>query len=44
VTELLYNSPQCKGWCSAKFSECPQELIIQFTHLVRLREIQILVH
>ncbi|CDW76992.1 UNKNOWN [Stylonychia lemnae] len=44
VTELLYNSPQCKGWTSAKFCEYPQEIIVQFTHLVRLREIQILTH
>ena len=37
VTELLDNSPQSRGWQSPKFCEYPQEIIIQFTNIVRLK-------
>ena len=39
VTELLDNSPQSKGWQSAKFCEYPQEIIFQFTSIVKLKQI-----
>ncbi|CDW88088.1 centrosomal protein of 104 kda [Stylonychia lemnae] len=44
VTELLDNSPQSRGWQSPKFCEYPQEIIIQFTNIVRLKQIQFLSH
>ena len=44
VTELLDNSPQSRGWQSSKFCEYPQEIIIQFTNIVRLKQIQFLSH
>ena len=44
VSELLDNSPQSKGWQSAKFCEYPQEIIIQFTNIVKLKQIQFLAH
>jgi centrosomal protein CEP104 len=44
VTELLDNSPQSRGWQSAKFCEYPQEIILQFTNIVRLKQIQFLSH
>ena len=44
VTELLDNSPQSRGWQSAKFCEYPQEIIVQFTNIVKLKQIQFLSH
>ena len=44
MTELLDNSPQSRGWQSAKFCEYPQEIILQFTNIVRLKQIQFLSH
>ena len=39
VTELLENSPQSRGWQSTRFCDFPQEIIIQFSNIVRLRQI-----
>jgi len=44
VTELLTHSPHTKGWQSVKFCDYPQEMTLQFTGIVKLRQIQFLSH
>jgi centrosomal protein CEP104 len=44
VTELLKHGPQSKGWLSEKFCNYPQELILQFSCPVRIRQLQFLSH
>ena len=31
VTELDMSHPHARGWCTPKFCDFPQELILQFT-------------
>jgi len=42
--ELEKNDKESKGWESARFSDFPQTLIIQFNEIVNLHEIQLLCH
>lgn len=44
ATQLLSTNPQNRGWHTPKFGEYPQEVIIQFTNIVRLTQMQFLVH
>lgn len=44
VTELLTQSPQSKGWQSPRFCEYPQEITLQFTAPVRIKQLQLLCH
>ena len=44
VTELLTQSPQSKGWQSPRFCDYPQEITLQFTGPVRLKQLQFLCH
>ena len=44
VTELLTHSPQSKGWQSPRFCDYPQEITLQFTAPVRLKQLQLLCH
>ena len=44
VTQLLSTNPQNRGWQSPKFCEYPQEIILQFTNIAKLTQIQFLVH
>ena len=44
VTELLDPTSNSRGWQSAKFCEYPQEIIVQFPQLVKLRSLQFLSH
>ena len=44
VSQLLSTNPQNRGWQTPKFGEFPQEVIIQFTNIVRLTQMQFLVH
>lgn len=44
VNELLTQSPQSKGWQSPRFCEYPQEITLQFTAPVRLKQLQLLCH
>lgn len=39
VTELLDPTSNSRGWQSAKFCEYPQEIIVQFPQLVRLKSL-----
>jgi hypothetical protein len=44
VTELLNHTPFSRGWQSARFCEYPQEIIIEFQSVLRVRQIQYLSH
>jgi len=44
VTELLDPTPNSRGWQSQKFCEYPQEIIVQFSGIVRLKQLQFLSH
>ena len=44
ITELLTNNPHSRGWHTPKFCEYPQEVILQFSNLVRIRRMQLLAH
>lgn len=44
VTQLLSTNPQNRGWQSPKFGEFPYEIIIQFTNIVKLTQMQFLAH
>lgn len=44
VTELLTQSPQSKGWQSPRFCDYPQEITLQFTSPVRIKQLQLLCH
>ena len=44
VTELLDPTPNSRGWQSPKFCEYPQEIIVQFPSVVRLKQLQFLSH
>lgn len=44
VTELLTQSPQSKGWQSPRFCDYPQEITLQFTSPVRVKQLQLLCH
>lgn len=44
ATELQCYNDHTKGWQSPRFSEYPQEIIIQFHHHIRMEQIQVLSH
>ena len=44
ATELNVMSPHTNGWQSQRFSEYPQELVLQLHQPARVRQIQILSH
>ena len=44
VTELLDPSSNSRGWQSQKFCDYPQEIIVQFPQLVKLKQLQFLSH
>jgi len=44
VTELLDQSSNSRGWQSQKFCDYPQEIIVQFPYLVKLKQLQFLSH
>lgn len=44
ASELLTQSPQSRGWQSARFCDFPQEITFQFMSPIRLKQLQILCH
>eukprot|EP01066_Platyproteum_vivax_P005699 Platyproteum_vivax@DN17284_c0_g1_i1.p1 len=44
ATELLIHSSQTRGWCSARFCDFPQEIILQFESECLLKQMQFLAH
>ncbi|GAX83265.1 hypothetical protein CEUSTIGMA_g10691.t1 [Chlamydomonas eustigma] len=44
VRELLYHSPQTRGWVSARFPTYPQEILIKLEHASKIQQIQLLSH
>lgn len=44
ASELLRHGPNSKGWSSARFCDYPQELVLQFPTLVRIKQLQFLSH
>ena len=40
----MNTSPNSRGWQSLKFCDFPQEIIIQFSSIVNLRQLQFLSH
>eukprot|EP00916_Digyalum_oweni_P012941 GHVL01021283.1.p1 GENE.GHVL01021283.1~~GHVL01021283.1.p1 ORF type:complete len:780 (+),score=176.02 GHVL01021283.1:53-2392(+) len=44
ANELLVHSSQTRGWCSARFCDYPQELVVKFDSEVHLVQIQFLAH
>ena len=44
VKELINHTPFSRGWQSARFCNYPQEILLEFPKLIRMREIQFLSH
>ena len=44
VRELLNHTPFSRGWMSSRFCNYPQELLIEFPRVIKMREIQFLSH
>ena len=44
ASELNHHGPLVNGWQSSRFSSYPQELIVQFEHIARIRRVQLLSH
>ena len=44
ASELLRHGPNSKGWSSARFCDYPQELLLQFPTVVRIKQLQFLSH
>ncbi|KAF6260813.1 flagellar associated protein [Scenedesmus sp. NREL 46B-D3] len=44
VRELLYHSPQTRGWQSPRFCNFPQEIVLRVERPSKIQQIQILAH
>ncbi|KAF8056211.1 CEP104 [Scenedesmus sp. PABB004] len=44
VRELLYHSPQTRGWQSPRFCKFPQEFVLRLERPCKIQQIQILAH
>ncbi|PNH12628.1 Centrosomal protein [Tetrabaena socialis] len=44
VRELLYHSPQTRGWQSPRFCKYPQEIVLRLENTCKVQQIQILSH
>ena len=44
ASELNHHGPLVNGWQSNRFCSYPQELIVQFEHVARIRRVQLLSH
>ncbi|KAG2484841.1 hypothetical protein HYH03_016407 [Edaphochlamys debaryana] len=44
VRELLYHSPQTRGWQSPRFCKYPQEIVLRLEQTCKVQQIQILSH
>ncbi|WIA42558.1 hypothetical protein OEZ86_008540 [Tetradesmus obliquus] len=44
VRELLYHSPQTRGWQSPRFCKFPQEFVLRLERPSKIQQIQILAH
>ncbi|GIL71611.1 hypothetical protein Vretimale_933 [Volvox reticuliferus] len=44
VRELLFHSPQTRGWQSPRFCKYPQEIVLRLEHTCKVQQIQILSH
>lgn len=44
VRELLNHTPFSRGWLSSRFCNYPQELLLEFPNVIKMREIQFLSH
>lgn len=44
ASELLRHGPNSKGWSSARFCDYPQDLVLQFPTIVRIKQLQFLSH
>ncbi|GFR45564.1 hypothetical protein Agub_g6958 [Astrephomene gubernaculifera] len=44
VRELLYHSPQTRGWQSPRFCKFPQEIVLRLEQTCKVQQIQILSH
>ncbi|PNW77316.1 hypothetical protein CHLRE_10g431150v5 [Chlamydomonas reinhardtii] len=44
VRELLYHSPQTRGWQSPRFCKYPQEIVLRLEQTCKVQQIQILAH
>ena len=44
ASELNHHGPLVNGWQSNRFCSYPQELIVQFEHIARIRRVQLLSH